>query len=1000
MLQRAASNAYSWWWAGHIRTKQSKWLEQSMQDMEEKVDYALKLIQEDGDTFAKRAEMYYKKRPELISFVEEAFRAFRALAERYDSLSTDLQKANTTIATCLPEQVQFAMDEEDDFFAAKHAKSGHSQQRPPAPNLPKVPNRPMKSVINDASKKLEAKTLSKAPTTKIKPAKSGLTKSEALEEIDKLQKDILASQTMKEYVKSSYENGISIYWRLENEIMEKQDKVIRLQDEFGVSTLIDDNDARTLMAEAAIKSCQDTLAQLQDKQEKSAEEAQVENRKIEDARQRLKSLKQEFFSHQAGEVERADQSTDHQLKELQISKQDMVGPERQKLEALREKIKEQFRAGTDGSLSVSELVDKIDDLVNMVINLESSVLSQTVLIDRLKTEADDFHSQIQSLEDDKATLLDGRHELERRVKEMEEKLYSVQNLNKNVIIQNTDLHTHFTEVHCSLDQLSEKLQSVQPDEKIKETSSLQEDEDSNIEAKSQAALTKQIKEEEGGDSELISKISATEVKEDRIQKNFNAPSVNSDNLEKGEKVDSTQNKEASDSGLDFETSGTEQRANGTEQNLRASIVGSNNSGKMDKRDESEVISSISGTEEKGNNIERSLSALATETPKGDDAKSFGESETGGVSEGNGMPEIAERSPSTEQKNLETFEDELNWKQLLLNGLEDKERILLAEYTAILRNYKEVKKKLSDEEKKNETLFETTLQLRDMKSSVTKKDQEIQSLRQKLNLVQQESGGTPEAGGLAENEVLVVPPAEEEEEEIKFLINQRKTISAVEEKLREKIDAILDENLDFWLRFSGAFHQVQKFKTEVQDLQDEITQLKKKEEKKQDGKSHSSIPRNLTADVRAVCKHLSEKKTELTVWLEQSNLLKDELHRRISSISDIQEAITVSLREGVETEEITFSTHQAAKFQGEALSMKQENNKVNEELVAGIDHIIALRNEIEKTLDKLDAEFKSSFTSHSRSKIPLRSFLFGMKEKRHKHSIFSYMHHSSKKASSP
>ena len=27
MLQRAANNAYSWWWASHIRTTQSKWLE-------------------------------------------------------------------------------------------------------------------------------------------------------------------------------------------------------------------------------------------------------------------------------------------------------------------------------------------------------------------------------------------------------------------------------------------------------------------------------------------------------------------------------------------------------------------------------------------------------------------------------------------------------------------------------------------------------------------------------------------------------------------------------------------------------------------------------------------------------------------------------------------------------------------------------------------------------------------------------------------------------------
>jgi hypothetical protein len=33
MLGRAATNAYSWWWASHVRTKQSKWLEQSLQGM-------------------------------------------------------------------------------------------------------------------------------------------------------------------------------------------------------------------------------------------------------------------------------------------------------------------------------------------------------------------------------------------------------------------------------------------------------------------------------------------------------------------------------------------------------------------------------------------------------------------------------------------------------------------------------------------------------------------------------------------------------------------------------------------------------------------------------------------------------------------------------------------------------------------------------------------------------------------------------------------------------
>lgn len=50
-------------------------------NMEVKVQDVLKLIDEDGGSFTRQAEVYYKKRLELIQFVEESFRAFGALAE-------------------------------------------------------------------------------------------------------------------------------------------------------------------------------------------------------------------------------------------------------------------------------------------------------------------------------------------------------------------------------------------------------------------------------------------------------------------------------------------------------------------------------------------------------------------------------------------------------------------------------------------------------------------------------------------------------------------------------------------------------------------------------------------------------------------------------------------------------------------------------------------------------------------------------------------------------
>ncbi|CBI19273.3 unnamed protein product, partial [Vitis vinifera] len=208
MLHRAATNAYSWWWASHIRTKQSKWLEQNLHDVEEKVQFMLKIIDDDGDSFAQRAEMYYRKRPELINLVEEYFRAYRAIAERYDHLSRELQHANRTIATVYPEKVQFAMDDEEenkDFLV-------------PTPAISK------------------RKQLKKTISSIIAATCSGLSKTEALDEIDKIQKEILMLQTEKEFVKSSYERGAARYWEIESQITEMQSRVSDLQDEFGIGT--------------------------------------------------------------------------------------------------------------------------------------------------------------------------------------------------------------------------------------------------------------------------------------------------------------------------------------------------------------------------------------------------------------------------------------------------------------------------------------------------------------------------------------------------------------------------------------------------------------------------------------------------------------------------------------------------------------------------------------------------------------------------------------------
>ncbi|KAL0435702.1 UNVERIFIED_CONTAM: protein NETWORKED 1D [Sesamum radiatum] len=100
-----ATRSHTWWWDSHISPKNSKWLQENLTDMDVKVKSMIKLIEEDADSFARRAEMYYKKRPELMKMVEEFYRAYRALAERYDHATGVIRHAHRTMTEAFPNQV-------------------------------------------------------------------------------------------------------------------------------------------------------------------------------------------------------------------------------------------------------------------------------------------------------------------------------------------------------------------------------------------------------------------------------------------------------------------------------------------------------------------------------------------------------------------------------------------------------------------------------------------------------------------------------------------------------------------------------------------------------------------------------------------------------------------------------------------------------------------------------------------------------------------------------
>ncbi|XP_019182475.1 PREDICTED: protein NETWORKED 2A-like [Ipomoea nil] len=903
MLQRGSTNSHSWLYASHIRTKQSKWLDQSLQDMEEKVQNMLRMIEHDGDSFAKRAEMYYKKRPELINSVEESYRAFRALAERFDNLSNQLHTANHTIATVCPEQIQkMAMEDDYDFDSPRFPKNLHlplPANEPISPKPPKASKRDLKPIITIPSKPFQFKNKlpngedSVVVVSTPPSAKSGLTKQEAIEEIERLQKEICGLQTVKELVRS--ETGISKFQEIDKQIMELQQSVSRLQDEFGVG--IDDKAARDLVAETALKSCQEILAKLQEEQEKCAKQAKDESQKIAD-----ESIKSEYLNEgdesqgEPGDAKKAEtalKSCQESLAKLQEEQEkcakeakdesQKIADADRKLKSIKseylndEEYQEDESQGSNqeprdtkegllqqtfkeeqidddgnskGNLTVTDLTIKIDELVDKVVTLEITLTSQTALIDTLRTESNDLHAQIQSLEDDKSSLTEDKHNLSNTVSKLEEELKKLKNLNQEVQNENSSLQLQLAEAISSADNLSENLKTAKPDNKIESMEPKEEDmENKTGEQKGEA------------------------TKPEAKHVTFAEPRI-----------------------LESPT-------------------------KQQNKDEEE---------------------------------------------------------KTELEKDEKF----NWQKMLLNGVEDKERLLLKEYTTILRSYKDIKKQVEEMEKKDrDNQFEVALQISDLKTTIAKKDEEIQTLHQKLNLLP----------GLTEEEKLAMlnnsSSSNQKHVPDTISIDKPASISPVEANLRQKIDAVLDENLDFWLRFSTSYHQVPKFKTAVKDLQDEVIQATQANAKKTHKKFKSEI--------KPAYKQLIETHNELSSWLEQSQFLKDELQRRTWSLYRIQEDITQALRDGVEEDEIRFSSHQAAKFQGEILNMKQEHVKVREELQAGVDHIVSLQGEVEKVVKHLDQEYgflmvdhPILLTSKTKTRVPLRTFIFGSNRKKQRRSVFS------------
>ena len=216
-------------------------------------------------------------------------------------------------------------------------------------------------------------------------------------------------------------------------------------------------------------------------------------------------------------------------------------------------------------------------------------------------------------------------------------------------------------------------------------------------------------------------------------------------------------------------------------------------------------------------------------------------------------------------------------------------------------------------------------------------------------------------------------------------NRRHSLSILEKKFRSAIDRLLEENLEFWLMFSTSVHQTQKFQNSIQDLKCDLKHIREINISQE----NSNI---IQSEIKPIIKHLREIRTELLLWLEHNEMLHEELQSRHPSLCTFQDEIARAANPNCESNMADLSGYQAAKFQGEVLNMKQENNKVCSQLHAGVVFVKGLKGEVEKMLQELSQEMgvnnhdQITKQSTNRPRIPLKSFLFGVKIKKQRQPV--------------
>ncbi|CAH2079134.1 unnamed protein product [Thlaspi arvense] len=373
--------------------------------MDSKVKIMIKLIEADADSFARRAEMYYKKRPELMKLVEELYRAYRALAERYDHTTVQLRQAHKTMVEAFPNQIPPGMLEDS---ASSSSCESHT---------------------------------------------TDLHKDGADAEVEGLKRTLLELQTEKEALDLKYQLSLNKLSRFEKELNDAQ-KDVRGFDE------------RACKAEIEIKVLKESLAKLEVERDTGLLQYSQSMERIADLEASV-SHEQEFakeLTDRASEAEREASSLKKELSRLQSEKEDGLLRYNKCIElisALEKRIR-------DSEESVEMYRDKSEQAENEIRALKQELLKLNEVNEDLSVRYQRCLEIISNLEREVSNVQENAKRLSSevlagaaKVKTVEEQCALLESFNQNLKLEADDLAHKMSAKDQEVDQKQKEIVKLQ-----------------------------------------------------------------------------------------------------------------------------------------------------------------------------------------------------------------------------------------------------------------------------------------------------------------------------------------------------------------------------------------------------------------------------------------------------------------------------------------------------------------------------------------------------------